>query len=119
MDIPSRINYSIVCSSDFLYFGTNFMAARNIKPPSCSKYRMAPIVLSICTIVGDDKQRGERPKMQNPDLTKWLEMVWEALNEHDELKRDHLLHVADAFLQRDTQDPASALPFLDGEITAA
>jgi hypothetical protein len=57
--------------------------------------------------------------MQNPDLTKWLEMVWEALAEQDELERDRLLHAADAFLQCDNQEPDSGLPFLDSEITAA
>ncbi len=57
--------------------------------------------------------------MQNPDLTRWLEMVWDALAEHDELKRDRLLHAADAFLQSNNQEPDSVLPFVDGEITAA
>ena len=57
--------------------------------------------------------------MQNPDLTKWLEMVWGALNEQDELKRDHLLNAADAFLQCDSREPESVQPFLDDEITAA
>ena len=57
--------------------------------------------------------------MQNLDLTKWLEMVWNALDEQDALKRDHLLDAADVFLQSDNQDPDSAEPFLDGEKTAA
>jgi hypothetical protein len=57
--------------------------------------------------------------MQNPDLTKWLEMVWDALNEQDELKRDHLLHAADAFLQSDDQEPDSAVPCGDSHRTAA
>jgi hypothetical protein len=57
--------------------------------------------------------------MQNLDLTKWLEMVWGALKEQDELKRDHLLHAADAFLQNDNQDHDSALPCVDRQKTAA
>ena len=48
--------------------------------------------------------------MQNPDLTRWLEMVWDALHEEDERKRAGLLHAADAFLQSD-QEPDSVLPF--------
>jgi hypothetical protein len=35
--------------------------------------------------------------MQNLDPTKWLEMVWNALNEQDDVKRNHLLHAADLF----------------------
>jgi hypothetical protein len=58
-------------------------------------------------------------EMQNPDLTTWLEMVWDALNQEDERKRDGLLHAADAFLQSDNQLPDSTLPFVDREITAA
>jgi hypothetical protein len=61
--------------------------------------------------------------MQNPDLTKWLEMVWDALNEQDALKRDHLLHAADAFLQsddqEDDQEPDFAMPGVDNRNTAA
>jgi hypothetical protein len=57
--------------------------------------------------------------MQNPDLTKWLQMIWDALDEQDELKRDHLLNSADAFLQSDTHAPDSAQPFVEGEKTAA
>lgn len=57
--------------------------------------------------------------MQNPDLTRWLEMVWDALNEPDELQRDHLLHAADAFLQSDNQEPDSDLPCADSQKTAA
>jgi len=45
--------------------------------------------------------------MQNMDLTRWLEMVWDALDEQDELKRDHLLNAADMFLQSDTQETES------------
>jgi len=57
--------------------------------------------------------------MQNPDLTKWLEMVWDALAEQDQLERNRLLHAAASFLQSDNQEPDSALSFFDGEITAA
>jgi len=69
-------------------------------------------------VIGDTQEKG-RLQMQNPDLTKWLEMVWGALNEQDELKRDHLLNAADAFLQCDSREPESVQPFLDDEITAA
>jgi hypothetical protein len=58
-------------------------------------------------------------KMQNQDLTKWLEMVWGALDEQDELKRDRLLHAADMFLQDENQDADSAVPSLDRQNTAA
>jgi hypothetical protein len=57
--------------------------------------------------------------MQNPDLTKWLEMVWDALNEQDEMRRDHLLHAADMFLQDENQEPDSVLPSVGGQRTAA
>lgn len=57
--------------------------------------------------------------MQNPDLTKWLEMVWNALDEQDALKREHLLNAADAFLQNDPPEPDSAPLFADGAKTAA
>ncbi len=56
--------------------------------------------------------------MQNLDLTKWLEMVWDALDEQDELKRDYLLNAADIFLQSDTQETEST-PFVGGQNTAA
>lgn len=56
-------------------------------------------------------------EMQNPDLTTWLEMVWDALNEEEEGKRDGLLHAADAFLQHHNQEHTSARPFAD-EIAA-
>jgi hypothetical protein len=59
------------------------------------------------------------PKMQNLDLTKWLQMVWDALDEQDELKRDHLLNAADIFLQSDTQALESTPPFVNGQKTAA
>ena len=51
--------------------------------------------------------------MQNPDLTRWLEMVWDALQEEDERKRTGLLHAADAFLQSEDQEPDSVLPLFD------
>lgn len=57
--------------------------------------------------------------MQNLDLTKWLQMVWDALDEQDELKRDHLLNAADIFLQSDTQALESTPPFVNGQKTAA
>jgi hypothetical protein len=57
--------------------------------------------------------------MQNLDLTKWLEMVWNALDEQDALKRVHLLNAADAFLQSDPPEPNSAPPFADVAKTAA
>ena len=57
--------------------------------------------------------------MQNLDLTKWLEMVWGALDEQDELKRDRLLHAADMFLQDENQDADSSVPSLDRQNTAA
>ena len=42
--------------------------------------------------------------MQKLDLTKWLEMVWDALKQQDELRRNHLLRVADGFLQNSGQE---------------
>ena len=57
--------------------------------------------------------------MPNPNLTRWLEMVWDALNEEDERKRERLLHAAETFLRGDNQKPDSALPFVDTEIAAA
>jgi hypothetical protein len=81
---------------------------------------MASIVLVVSTnmTVGTIRSKKGRPKMQNLDLTKWLEMVWDALDEQDELKRDHLLNAADIFLQSDTQETEST-PFVDGQKTAA
>jgi hypothetical protein len=81
---------------------------------------MARIVLFVSTnmTVGNDSQQKGRPKMQNLDLTKWLEMVWDALDEQDELKRDYLLNAADIFLQSDTQETEST-PFFGGQNTAA
>ena len=44
--------------------------------------------------------------MKNPRLTEWLQIVWDALAESDEAKRNRMLHVADRLLQRqDNQRP--------------
>jgi hypothetical protein len=56
--------------------------------------------------------------MQNLDLTRWSGMVWEALDEQEDLKRDHLLNAADVFLQSETQETESP-PWVDGQNTAA
>jgi hypothetical protein len=56
--------------------------------------------------------------MQHPDLTKWLEMVWDALDERDALKRACLLNAADALLQGGNQ-PDSAPQFADSTKAAA
>jgi hypothetical protein len=48
--------------------------------------------------------------MQNLDLTKWLDMVWQALNEPDEVKRNRLLRAADMFLQKDNRNRFSLPP---------
>jgi len=45
--------------------------------------------------------------MQNLDLTRWLEMVWDALKAQDEVTRNHLLHAADLFLQDENQEADS------------
>jgi hypothetical protein len=42
--------------------------------------------------------------MENLDLAKWLEMVWEALSEQDDVKRDDLLQAAEEFLQTESQE---------------
>jgi len=44
--------------------------------------------------------------MENIDLTKWLQMVWDALTEQDEGKRDRLLQSADLFLREDNTPQA-------------
>jgi len=81
---------------------------------------MAAIVLS--TNRNDDLQGDTQPKgatdMQHPDLTKWLEMVWDALDEQDALKRACLLNAADALLQGGNQ-PHSAPQFADSTRAAA
>ncbi len=38
-------------------------------------------------------------KMNNLKLTKWLQIVWEALREQDDLKRSRMLRVADRLLK--------------------
>jgi hypothetical protein len=38
-------------------------------------------------------------KMKNPNLTKWLEMVWSALAEPDQRRRDQQLHAVSLFLR--------------------
>ena len=47
--------------------------------------------------------------MKNPKLTEWLQMlqiVWDALAEADEVRRNSMLHAADRFLQKqDNQQP--------------
>jgi hypothetical protein len=48
--------------------------------------------------------------MENLNLTDWPEMVWDALNETDELKRDQLLHAADVFLQEDDAEDDEPAP---------
>jgi len=58
-------------------------------------------------------------KMQKLDLTKWLEMVWRALKEPDELKRNRLLRAADRFLQQYDEPRRTVLPPLNGEKRAA
>ena len=57
--------------------------------------------------------------MKSPELTRWLEIVWDALNEHDELERNRLLQAADAFLQTENDQAETALPFGDDAKTAA
>lgn len=48
--------------------------------------------------------------MENLNLTDWLEMVWNALNEPDEVKRDQLLRAADVFLQEDDAEDDEPAP---------
>jgi hypothetical protein len=64
----------------------------------------------------EENPRTGRPKMQNPDLTRWLEMVWDALSEQDALKRDDLLRAADIFLQGGNKN---VLRFVDDTEAAA
>jgi hypothetical protein len=42
--------------------------------------------------------------MENLDLAKWLELVWAALSEQDDVKRDDLLQAAEEFLQTESQE---------------
>jgi hypothetical protein len=57
--------------------------------------------------------------MRKPNLTTWLEMVWDALNEPNETRRDHLLHAAEMFLQEGNQESHSGLASLGRPETAA
>ena len=118
--IPN-FDYSVICRSDFLTSGHKFHAAGYAGPSSCSKYRYGTL---RALLNANSRRLGplgnqEVTEMQNLDLTKLLEMVWAALKEQDERKRDHLLHAADAFLQNDNQLPDSAPPRLDRKKTAA
>ncbi len=42
-------------------------------------------------------------KMNNLKLTKWLQIVWDALREQDDLKRSRMLRVADRLLKASNQ----------------
>ena len=45
--------------------------------------------------------------MKNAKLTEWLQIVWDALAELDEARRNSMLHAADRFLQQqDNQQPS-------------
>jgi hypothetical protein len=57
--------------------------------------------------------------MQNLNLTKWLEMVWNALQETDAAKRDRLLQSAEKFLKREKRSVHGALPVLPRQRRAA
>ena len=57
--------------------------------------------------------------MENLDLAKWLEMVWQALSEQDDVKRGNLLQAAEEFLQTEGQEPDVALPRADSQNIAA
>jgi hypothetical protein len=57
--------------------------------------------------------------MQSSDLTRWLEMVWDALSEPDALRRDDLLRAADVFLQGGNPKCDSILRFVDDSEAAA
>lgn len=44
--------------------------------------------------------------MKNPKLTEWLQIVWDALAEADEVRRNSMLCAAARFLQKqDNQQP--------------
>jgi hypothetical protein len=77
---------------------------------------LLPVRAVVCRTI---RAKKGLPKMQNPDLPRWLEMVWDALDEQDALKRDHLLNAADAFLQSDNQEPDSAPSLADSTKIAA
>jgi hypothetical protein len=57
--------------------------------------------------------------MENLDLAKWLEMVWEALSEQDDMKRDDLLQAAEEFLQTESQEADVELPRAGSQNMAA
>jgi hypothetical protein len=57
--------------------------------------------------------------MENLDLAKWLEMVWEALSEQDDVKRDDLLQAAEEFLQTEHPEADVALPRAGSQNMAA
>jgi hypothetical protein len=57
--------------------------------------------------------------MENLDLAKWLEMVWEALSEQDDVKRDDLLQAAEEFLQTESQEADGELPRAGSQDMAA
>jgi len=57
--------------------------------------------------------------MEHLDLAKWLEMVWEALSEQDDVKRDDLLQAAEEFLQTESQEADVELPRADSQNMAA
>jgi hypothetical protein len=42
-------------------------------------------------------------KMKNLQLTKWLQLIWDALAEQDQVKRNHMLKSADVFLKEGNQ----------------
>jgi hypothetical protein len=43
--------------------------------------------------------------MKNLDLTNWLQIVWDALAEQNEVKRNSMLRAADRFLKGRNQQP--------------
>jgi hypothetical protein len=47
--------------------------------------------------------------MKNLKLTKWLEIVWDALAEQDEAKRTSMLHAADRFLKKEDNQQSAVL----------
>jgi hypothetical protein len=57
--------------------------------------------------------------MENLDLAKWLEMVWEALSEQDDMKRDDLLQAAEEFLQTENPEADVELPRAGSQNMAA
>jgi hypothetical protein len=57
--------------------------------------------------------------MENLDLAKWLEMVWEALSEQDDVKRDDLLQAAEEFLQTENPEADVELPRAGSQNMAA